>query len=512
VGAVAVVGLLLRLPSFNSSLFGDEISTYFIVTGHSLGRVLQLVYSNQETSPPLYFMLAWTTKGLGNSAQWIRLPSLVAGVATIPLTYLLGLRTVGRGAALVGAALVALSPHLIFMSAYGRPFMVMCLFGLASTFALVRALDTGRLGWWIAYAASSCAAAYTHYVVVFVLIAQLIWAFWAQPTARRALLWANVAAALAYLPWLGGLWADFHGPDSTNGVEVFGFDTIRNDLENWSIGSDLPHRVVPGDLAVVLVAIGVALAVIGVALVARRRAAWMPSKRLVLVVALALAAPVGTILVSAAGHDVFNTQDLIASWPGLALSAGVLLTRPSRLLRVAATGLVLAGFAIGGLKMTSPGVQTPNVDAAAAFIERVGECGDPVVTESIFAHPLTEFDVALANEGRAAQECHPVIRLGWPPLSEELNALDGPHRQPLPFSAPPQQPQVVARHAAAAARSGDLFLVAPIDVPLKDFAYFPAATVTEFLSALHGQFHLVRQVRFSGFSGLAPESVYVLRR
>ena len=65
VGAITVVGLLLRLPSFNSSLFGDEISTYFIVTGHSLGRVLQLVHSNQETSPPLYFILAWITKGLG---------------------------------------------------------------------------------------------------------------------------------------------------------------------------------------------------------------------------------------------------------------------------------------------------------------------------------------------------------------------------------------------------------------------------------------------------------------
>jgi hypothetical protein len=503
---------LLRLPSFTSSLFGDEISTYFIATGHSLGRVLQLVYSNQETSPPLYFILAWATKSLGNSAQLIRLPSLVAGIAVIPLTYLLGLRSVGRGAALVGATLVALSPQMIFMSAYGRPYMVMCLFALASTFALVRALDTGRVGWWIAYAACSCAAAYTHYVVVFLLVAQLIWAFWAQPEARRALLLANIAAALAYLPWLGGLWADLHGPNSTNGLEPFGFETIRNDLQNWSIGSDVPSRIVPGDLAIALVVVGVASAVIGVALIARRRTTWMPSKRLVLVVVLALAAPVGTILFSAAGHDVFNTQDLIASWPGLALSAGFLLTRPSRSVRVAATGLVLAGFAIGGLKMTSPGVQTPNVDAAAAFIERVGGCGAPVVTESIFAHPLTEFDVALANLGGSAQKCHPVIRLGWPPLSEELSAFDGPQGQPLTFSAPPQPPRVVGQRAAALAHHGALFLVAPLDAPVKDFYYFPAAAVTRFLSALGGQFHFVRQVTFSGLSGRVAETVYVFRR
>ena len=85
IGIVTVVGLLLRLPSFNSSLFGDEISTYYIVTGDSLGRVLQLVHSNQETSPPLYFILAWIAKGLGHSAQSIRLPSLVAGTAADPL-------------------------------------------------------------------------------------------------------------------------------------------------------------------------------------------------------------------------------------------------------------------------------------------------------------------------------------------------------------------------------------------------------------------------------------------
>jgi hypothetical protein len=209
---------------------------------------------------------------------------------------------------------------------------------------------------------------------------------------------------------------------------------------------------------------------------------------------------------------VFNSQNLIASWPGLALTVGILLTRAPGLLRVGAVALVLAGFAIGGAKMATPGVQKPNVDAAAAFIERVGRCGDPIVTESIFAHPLTEFDVALAEAGRSAQQCHPVLRLGAPPLSEELRSLAGPHGQPLSFSAPPVQPEVVARQAAALARSGTLFLVAPTDAPLKDFEYFPASTAAQFLSALHGPFHFVRQVTYSGFSGLLDESVYILRR
>ena len=206
VALITLGGLLLRLPSFHDAVTGDEISTYYIVNGHSLGRVLQLVWSNQETSPPLYFVLAWAARGLlGSEAESIRLISLLTGTAAIPLTFLLGLWTVGRRAALVGATCMALAPFMIFFSTDARPFMLVLFFALLSTLALLRALDTGRLAWWAAYAASSCAAAYTHYTVVFLLVVQLGWALWTQPRARKPLVLANAAAVVAYLPWLGGL-------------------------------------------------------------------------------------------------------------------------------------------------------------------------------------------------------------------------------------------------------------------------------------------------------------------
>ena len=187
IALITVGGFLVRLPSFHDSLFGDEISTYFIVSGHSLSRVLRLVESNQETSPPLYFILAWATKGLLSSpAQSIRLVSLITGTAAIPLTFLLGLWTVGRRAALVGATCVALSPYMIFYSTEARPFMLMLFFTLLSTLALLRALDSGKMFWWVAYAVCSCGAVYTHYVAVFLLVVQLAWAFWTQPQVRRA--------------------------------------------------------------------------------------------------------------------------------------------------------------------------------------------------------------------------------------------------------------------------------------------------------------------------------------
>ena len=214
VGIITIGGLVLRLPTFSDSLSGDEISTYFIVTGHSLGRVLRLVESNQEATPPLYFMLAWATKGLlGNPAQSIRLVSLVTGTAAIPLTFVLGMWTVGRRAALVGATCMACSANMIFYSTSARPFMLMLFLTLLSTLALVRVLDRGGLGWWVAYAACSCGAIYTHYTAVFLLFVQLVWAFWTQPQVRKNLIIANGAAVLAYIPWINGLREDLHTPN-----------------------------------------------------------------------------------------------------------------------------------------------------------------------------------------------------------------------------------------------------------------------------------------------------------
>ena len=79
--------------------------------------------------------------------------------------------------------------------------------------------------------------------------------YWTRPDARRRLLLANVAALLAYVPWFGGLLEDLHGPNEIGGLEPFGFHTIQNDFENWSIGSDLSLRLVPSHLAIILIAV-----------------------------------------------------------------------------------------------------------------------------------------------------------------------------------------------------------------------------------------------------------------
>ena len=188
VGAITFIAFLFRLPSFTDALFGDELSTYVVVNGYGIADMFTLIHSDQEATPPLYYLLAWVSQHLGDSSTWLRLPSLLAGLAAIPLTYLLGLRLTSRPASLVATAVMALSPFLIFYATEARTYSVSMLMCLVSTYALVRATDDddAERRWWVVYAVFTAAAMYSHYTSIFLLIGQAVWALVARRRRDRS--------------------------------------------------------------------------------------------------------------------------------------------------------------------------------------------------------------------------------------------------------------------------------------------------------------------------------------
>ena len=150
------MGLALRLLCARQSIFGDELFTFEVATRDGLGDVLEGVRSPLEITPPLFFAFAWASAKLGDPTFMLRFPSLVAGVALIPLVYALGTRTVGERAALAGAALAALSPLAVFFSAEARAYMLTAVLVYASTLALLNALEGRGRGWWAVF--GGCAA------------------------------------------------------------------------------------------------------------------------------------------------------------------------------------------------------------------------------------------------------------------------------------------------------------------------------------------------------------------
>jgi Dolichyl-phosphate-mannose-protein mannosyltransferase len=411
---LSIVGVVFRIVVAGQSLFADELSTYWISATHGLGEVLKLLYSvgsikHAEITPPLYFVLAWITAQIGHGPDLLRLPSLIAGTATIPVVYLLGVRTVGRRAALVATAATAVAPFTVYYSADARAYAVMILAVTVSTLGMLLALDTGRARWWVLYAVAACSAFYSHYTCAFVLGAQWVWVMWAHPAARRAAVIATAGAAAGVLPWLPGLINDYQSPTVKilNALSPFTFSDIRIDLTHWVIGypetfaGGLTH--LPGTPALVLFAVAAAIGAAGLVwAIARRPSRFRPAsadRRVVLVVGLALVTPVAEVVLGAAGHSLISVRDLGASWPFLALTGAAALNLCEPRVAMLAAALAVAALVIGSATMLGGEFQRPAYRAAAGEVTAQVRPGDVIIDETgaLSPGPLTGLDVALGR-------------------------------------------------------------------------------------------------------------------
>ena len=424
---IAVVGLtllgaLLRIGELGQSLYGDELWAYAAATSGGPGDVIDFVRSDQEITPPLFSLLAWLAAKLGDAETLIRLPSLLAGIALIPLIWLLGLRTVGRSAALVGAALATFSPFLAFYAVEARAYSLAMALVVASTLAMLLASERRSPAWWAAYAALSWAAMLSHYTAAFALIAQLLWLLWRRPECRFQAIVANAAAAIAYLPWVPSLLDDVSSPsqDIIGSLAPFNFGNGTAFTGSWSIGH--PARALDdfwgAGLEIALFA-GIALGVGGAALAVRshrRSPEALPRcgrgrDTLLLVAMLAVACPAGAALVSLLAADQFLPRNLAASWPAFSLLLAAILTAGPRPVRIAAPGIVIAVFAVGALRTTEPEWGRPDVGAAAAFIEANTGPGD-VILDTLFPGGGSGLPIAVTLDLEMAESFEKVTVAG----------------------------------------------------------------------------------------------------
>jgi hypothetical protein len=377
VALLSVVGLVLRLPGLDESITGDELFTYEVALRPGLDDVLSGVSSDLEISPPLYFLVAWATAKIGDPGAWLRIPSCVASVATIPAVYFLGTRTVGRPAAMVGAALFTLSPFAVFYGTEARPYALTTLFVVLSTIGLSVALERGRWLHWALFGLATWAALLTHYTAAFPVAVQAGWAVWAHRDRLRELGIAFALVALALTPWLPSFMDDRHAGFQT-AIETYWPLTTSfffKSLVGWLVGNPyVGLSSVPGTAALVLIAIGLALAVSGVkaALVALRRPEAM------LVVVLAVTVPLAALLYSLPFASVFVPRSLLPALPALCLVLALLLTSGPQTLAAVATALVVAGLAVGTARLISWTTKPP-FRAAAEYIDERGGTGDPII-------------------------------------------------------------------------------------------------------------------------------------
>jgi 4-amino-4-deoxy-L-arabinose transferase-like glycosyltransferase len=417
VGGLTLLALVLRLAVVRDSLLGDELIMFGIVHDRGLGDVLHVVRATEKT-PPLHFVLAWGSARLGDPTLWIRLPSLLAGTALVPLAYRLGRDTVGRRPGLIAAAIVALAPFALFYATEARAYALVAFLAAVSTICLLRALDTGRIAWWAAYVAAVLAVAYTHYAGIFVLAAQAGWAFAVQRERLRELVAAHALIVVGFVPWIPSyLVQQGHSGDEARRIAAFAPPTLEYFARaNAQVLLGEPFaglHEVPGTAAAV-----VALVVLGAALAAaalRARGGARPGARGALVILLALATPLGIGLLSLAPDQSWLLpRNMSASLPALAVLVGWLLATLARSLAAvarplaaAAVAAFLLALAVGTAQALRPDNRRTPFRSAAHWIDDRAQPGDPVVQQLLFGSGSLG-DVLRINFARP----HPLLDAG----------------------------------------------------------------------------------------------------
>ncbi len=376
VAGLTALGAALRFATLGvQSYHHDEIVTASRVLRDGFGHAMNAV-SFSESAPPLYYALAWVwTQFTGTGEFGLRSLSAVAGVATIPVAYLLGVELRGRRAGLAAAALVAVNPMLLWYSQEARDYALLSFFTALAALYFVRALEHGRrrdaTGWGIA----SALALATHYFAVFPIALEALWLLRRRGRAAVAGLCVVVATGLALAPLA------LHQM-SLGHAEWIGERSLGHRL--WEAGVTFAvgetGDVIARPESVLPAVVPLAAMVAALALLALRgeRDERRAAGRMLAIGAVTVAAPVALALLAASKDYVLARNLLPALVPLLAaVAVGLTLRRARRAGFAIATVLVAYSLGFSILASASPSLQRPDWDAVAGKLgEPIGAAGD----------------------------------------------------------------------------------------------------------------------------------------
>jgi mannosyltransferase len=435
---IIALGAVLRFATL-------DLQSYRYDEAVTVGRVLHANFFDtfaaiprSESTPPLYYILAWAwSKPFGTGEAWMRSLSALAGTASILVVYL-GARAlpVPRRAALIAAAIVAVSPVLIWFSQDARAYALVFLFSALSFlfFARARRSGAGRdLAWW---GACSALALATHYFAGFLIAPEAVLLVLGRNRRGAALATlAVVAMAVLLTPialeqsehnhagWIGS--QPIGGRLERGGAKLIGND---NGDEHGARQGDGVPLVVPVALALLAAAL-----LIGRGDPDERRGAGTAA--LVGGAAVALA-----LLAAALGKDYFDGRNLLPAFVPLliVIGAGFGVRRAGRAGLAAAAAFCLCSLFFTLQIDRLPRLQREDLRNAAAVVGPLRP-GKVVVTDRYTASqplryylgaefatatpPLREIDlVGSAAAGRRAGRILPAAfhRIGSQPVSYDF--------------------------------------------------------------------------------------------
>lgn len=203
---VLAIALILRFVSINQSLWLDEainVNNALLLDFKSL----VLNYSLSDFHPPLYHVLLklWIMLA-GYSEIAVRIPSVIFGVLTVYVTYLIGRKLFEEKTALIASTLLATSPLAIYYSQEARMYSLAALTASLSVYFFISILKTDKLILWAGFIASTVLMLYSDYLPYLMLPVYVIYLLLNKKIIPKHTLKAFLPAFIIILflltPWL----------------------------------------------------------------------------------------------------------------------------------------------------------------------------------------------------------------------------------------------------------------------------------------------------------------------
>lgn len=199
---VLCVAVSIRTVLLEQSFWLDE-AAQAIESMRPLGEQLNIAADFQ---PPLYHLVVYLFARVGSDEWWLRLASVIPGVFSILLTYLIGKEVFGKkGGVLVGtlaAAFLAFSSFHVYYSQELRPYMFAGFWGTLSWFFLLKMEKRqASAKYAVLYGLSTVGGLYSMYVYPFLWVSQVAYVLFRKKNIVRYMkIWAVSAAA--FIPWV----------------------------------------------------------------------------------------------------------------------------------------------------------------------------------------------------------------------------------------------------------------------------------------------------------------------
>jgi mannosyltransferase len=373
-----VAGLTALAAAIRFSTLGlqayhhDEIVTASRILRGSFWHAMDAV-GFSESAPPLYYALAWVwTQLTGTGELGLRSVSALAGVATVPVAFLVAVELRGRRAGIVAAALAATNPMLVWYSQEARAYALFALLTSIALLYFVRALDGGRRRDFVGWGIASALALATHYFAAFPIAAEAVWLLRRRGRPALAGLWIVAAIGLLLAPlaihqmsighaeWIG----NFGLPERLARTAVAFMAGETGDI--------IAEPLRPLLALVPLVLVVAALALLAARGDSRERRAG----GVVLAIAAATVAMPLALALASPGKDYVLARNLLPALVPLlvAVAIAVTLRESRRFGAVLGSGLVAYSLGFCVWASLSPALQRPDWHAVAT---RLGEPSGP---------------------------------------------------------------------------------------------------------------------------------------